>query len=49
MTVRDWPFGSAISFIMMAVMLAATIVYFRVSTEDDPLAEMTAAQGMLDQ
>jgi spermidine/putrescine transport system permease protein len=33
MTVRDWPFGSAISFIMMAVMLAATLVYFRVSAE----------------
>ncbi len=49
MTVRDWPFGSAISFIMMAVMLAATLVYFRVSGEDDPMAEMTAAQGMLDQ
>ena len=33
MTVRDWPFGSALSFIMMAVMLAATLVYFRVSAE----------------
>ena len=31
MTVRDWPFGSALSFIMMAVMLAATLVYFRAS------------------
>ena len=31
--VRDWPFGSALSFIMMAVMLAATLVYFRVSAE----------------
>jgi spermidine/putrescine transport system permease protein len=29
MTVRDWPFGSAIGFIMMAIMLAATLVYFR--------------------
>lgn len=33
MTVRDWPFGSALSFIMMAVMLAATLVYFRASAE----------------
>jgi spermidine/putrescine transport system permease protein len=49
MTVRDWPFGSAISFIMMAVMLAATLVYFRVSAENERTAEMTAAQGMLDQ
>lgn len=29
MTVRDWPFGSAISFIMMALMLLAVMVYFR--------------------
>lgn len=29
MTVRDWPFGSAIGFIMMAVMLTATLIYFR--------------------
>ncbi len=41
MTVRDWPFGSAISFIMMAVMLAATLVYFRVSAESERTAEMT--------
>ena len=32
MTVRDWPFGSAIGFILMAVMLAATILYFRLTT-----------------
>jgi spermidine/putrescine transport system permease protein len=43
MTVRDWPFGSAISFIMMAVMLAATLVYFRVSAENERAAEMTMA------
>ena len=49
MTVRDWPFGSAISFIMMAVMLAATLVYFRVSAESERTAEMTVAHGMLDQ
>jgi spermidine/putrescine transport system permease protein len=27
---RNWPFGSALSFTVMAVMLAAVIVYFRV-------------------
>jgi spermidine/putrescine transport system permease protein len=26
---RDWPFGSALSTLMMVVMLAATLVYFR--------------------
>jgi spermidine/putrescine transport system permease protein len=31
MTVRDWPFGSAIGFILMAIMLAAVIIYFRAS------------------
>ena len=41
MTVRDWPFGSAISFIMMAVMLAATLVYFRVSAEEERTTEIT--------
>ena len=29
MTVRDWPFGSAIGFIMMAIMLVAIFIYFR--------------------
>ena len=29
LSARDWPFGSAISFVVMLVMLAATIVYFR--------------------
>ena len=33
MTVRDWPFGSAIGFIMMAIMLLATIIYFRILNE----------------
>jgi spermidine/putrescine transport system permease protein len=31
MTVRDWPFGSAIGFILMAIMLVAIVIYFRVS------------------
>ena len=29
LSARDWPFGSALSFVVMLVMLAATIVYFR--------------------
>jgi spermidine/putrescine transport system permease protein len=33
MTVRDWPFGSAIGFTMMAIMLVAIIIYFRVSED----------------
>jgi spermidine/putrescine transport system permease protein len=28
-SVSDWPFGSALSFVIMALMLAGTIVYFR--------------------
>lgn len=35
MTVRDWPFGSAIGFIMMAIMLMATLIYFRSLSEDE--------------
>ena len=30
MTARDWPFGSAIGFIMMALMLLSILIYFRV-------------------
>jgi spermidine/putrescine transport system permease protein len=30
LTVRDYPFGSAFSFVLMAVMLMATLIYFRV-------------------
>ncbi len=33
MTARDWPFGSAIGFIMMAIMLLAIVIYFRVGGE----------------
>ena len=28
-TARDWPFGSALSFLLMGVVLVATIIYFR--------------------
>ena len=31
MTTRDWPFGSAIGFMMMAIMLVAILIYFRVA------------------
>jgi spermidine/putrescine transport system permease protein len=37
MTVRDWPFGSAIGFLMMAIMLAATLLYFRISAQSERL------------
>ncbi len=29
LTARNWPFGAALSFVLMAIMLTATIVYFR--------------------
>jgi spermidine/putrescine transport system permease protein len=29
MTVRDWPFGSALGIVLMTMVLAATLVYFR--------------------
>lgn len=29
MTVRDWPFGSAMGFILMLMVLGATMIYFR--------------------
>lgn len=35
MTVRDWPFGSAIGFIMMSIMLLATLLYFRSLAGDE--------------
>jgi spermidine/putrescine transport system permease protein len=37
MTVRDWPFGSAIGFILMAIMLVAVLFYFRVSEDNRAL------------
>jgi spermidine/putrescine transport system permease protein len=33
MSARDYPFGSAISFVLMAVMLVGTLVYFRMGAE----------------
>jgi len=29
MTVRDWPFGSAMGIVLMTMVLAATMLYFR--------------------
>lgn len=37
MVVRDWPFGAAIGFIMMAIMLGATILYFRSLARNEQL------------
>jgi spermidine/putrescine transport system permease protein len=37
MTVRDWPFGSAIGFILMAIMLVAIVIYFRISGDEEGL------------
>ncbi len=33
MSARDYPFGSAVSFVLMTVMLIGTLVYFRMGTE----------------
>jgi spermidine/putrescine transport system permease protein len=33
MSARDQPFGAAISFVLMAVMLIGTLIYFRMGTE----------------
>ena len=33
MSARDYPFGSAISFVLMAVMLVGTLIYFRMGRE----------------
>jgi spermidine/putrescine transport system permease protein len=33
LSVRDWPFGGAVSFVLMTVMLLGTILYFRMGTQ----------------
>lgn len=35
LTSRDWPFGSAISFILMVIVSLAIVVYFRTTEEDE--------------
>jgi spermidine/putrescine transport system permease protein len=32
MSARDYPFGAAVSFVLMAVMLVGTVIYFRLGT-----------------
>jgi spermidine/putrescine transport system permease protein len=39
MTVRDWPFGSAIGFILMAIMLLAVMIYFRILNRSTAVRE----------
>lgn len=34
MSARDYPFGAAISFILMALMLVGTLIYFRMASSD---------------
>ena len=36
---RNWPFGSAASFILMTLVLGAVLVYLRVRDQDDALAK----------
>jgi spermidine/putrescine transport system permease protein len=33
LSVRDWPFGGAVSFVLMATMLVGKILYFRLGTQ----------------
>jgi spermidine/putrescine transport system permease protein len=35
MSARDYPFGAAISFILMALMLTGTLIYFRTTVSKD--------------
>ncbi len=38
LSARDWPFGSAITFVLMAVMLIGTLIYLRMGGESSGLA-----------
>ena len=38
LSARDWPFGSAITFVLMAVMLLGTLLYLRLGGESSGLA-----------
>jgi spermidine/putrescine transport system permease protein len=35
LTVRNWPFGAAIGFILMSIMLLMTIIYFRIVAQSE--------------
>ena len=38
LVVRDWPLGSAVSFVLMAIVMAAVVLYYRqASPGDGPL------------
>ena len=37
-TARNWPFGAAASFVLMALVLVAVLLYLRVRDQDDALA-----------
>jgi spermidine/putrescine transport system permease protein len=39
MSARDYPFGAAISIILMALMLAATLIYFRSTAASEQQGE----------
>lgn len=38
LSIRDWPFGSAMSIVVMAIVLAATLLYFRVGGDRSELS-----------
>ncbi|MBI1927320.1 ABC transporter permease [Candidatus Poribacteria bacterium] len=38
-TARDWPFGSALSFLLMGIVLVATVIYFRTLQEEQEESE----------
>ena len=37
-TARDWPFGSALSFMLMGIVLVGTVLYFRALQQDESKA-----------
>jgi len=41
MSARDYPFGAAISFVLMAMMLIGTLIYFRSTSSSDRSANTT--------
>ncbi|RKU19060.1 spermidine/putrescine ABC transporter permease [Candidatus Poribacteria bacterium] len=40
-TARDWPFGSALSFMLMGIVLVGTVLYFRALQENEGRADRT--------
>lgn len=35
LVVRDWPLGSAVSFVLMGIVMAAVVLYYRRATPGD--------------